>query len=263
MSPTAAPLIPDGLDATLVLIRHGESAAIAAGRFQGQADSPLSPTGLRQAALVAARMAGPLDPPMLPVPTGAPLELVHSTLRRAAQTATAIEKAQRAAGSRVPRRPDPRLVEMHQGVWQGMHRTEIAERYGQELATWRRRPLEAWAPGGESVPQLQARVRPALADILASLAEGRPPGSPDRPQVAGYHDTAPDHRWSIAVVHDGVIKIAMLTLFDLPLERFWMWSMDLCGISVVEFRAGTPVLRAHDLTAHLASLQEPPAPADL
>ena len=28
--------------------------------------------------------------------------------------------------------------------------------------------------------------------------------------------------------------------------------MDLCGISVIEFRAGRPVLRAHNLTAHLA-----------
>ena len=56
------------------------------------------------------------------------------------------------------------------------------------------------------------------------------------------------------VGHDGVFKVALLTLFGLPIERFWMWSMDLCGISVVEFRAGRPVLRAHNLTDHLAAL---------
>jgi hypothetical protein len=33
-----------------------------------------------------------------------------------------------------------------------------------------------------------------------------------------------------------------------------MWSMDLAAISVVEFRAGRPVLRAHNLTGHLAAL---------
>ena len=33
-----------------------------------------------------------------------------------------------------------------------------------------------------------------------------------------------------------------------------MWSMDLCAITVVEFRAGRPVLRAHNLTAHLGPL---------
>ena len=31
-----------------------------------------------------------------------------------------------------------------------------------------------------------------------------------------------------------------------------MWSFDLCGITVVELRAGRPVLRAHNLTDHLA-----------
>ena len=34
-----------------------------------------------------------------------------------------------------------------------------------------------------------------------------------------------------------------------------MWSMDLCAITVIEFRAGRPVLRAHNLTAHLAPLE--------
>ncbi len=194
-------------------------------------------------------------PPSLPVPTGRPVELVHSTLRRAAGTATAIGTALRGAGWRVPRRPDPRLVEMHQGVWQGMHRTEIAERYPDDLATWRRSPLEAWAPGGESVPEVQARIRPALGDVLANLLAAQTTASTDRPHVAGYGGPASEQPWSIVVAHNGVFNVALLTLFDLPLERFWMWSMDLCGITVVEFRPGGPVLRAHDLTAHLAPLQ--------
>ena len=54
--------------------------------------------------------------------------------------------------------------------------------------------------------------------------------------------------------HDGVFKVSLLTLFDLPRERFWMWTMDLCAITVVEVRAGRPVLRAHNLTGHLAGL---------
>ncbi len=64
------------------------------------------------------------------------------------------------------------------------------------------------------------------------------------------------------VGHDGVFKVALLTLFDLPLERFWMWSMDLCAITIVEFRAGRPVLRAHNLTAHLGALDEETAAAE-
>ena len=43
--PADAPLIPEGLDATLVLLRHGESEYIVQNRFQGQAETPLSATG--------------------------------------------------------------------------------------------------------------------------------------------------------------------------------------------------------------------------
>ena len=66
-------LIPTGLDATLVLVRHGELTYIVEGRFQGQAETPLSPTGQLQASLVASRLAAPHLPPALPVPSGDPL----------------------------------------------------------------------------------------------------------------------------------------------------------------------------------------------
>ena len=256
-SPTTAdetPLIPDGLDATLVLVRHGESTLIAEGRFQGRADSPLTEIGRRQAALVAARLAAPRAAPVLPVPTGRPLEIVHSPLGRATETAEAIDHAMRDAGWVVPRRPDDGFPEIGQGEWQGLHRDEIGARYGAELAAWRRTPLDVWAPGGESLPEVEARVRPALETMLAALADGHAPGTLDRSQVPGFGDPAAVHPWSVLVGHDGVFKIVLLTLFGLELERYWMWSMDLCAITIVEFRAGRPVLRAHNLTAHLGPL---------
>lgn len=267
--PPAVP-VPDGLDATLVLVRHGESVLITQERFQGQSETPLSPTGLRQAELVAQRLAHPHDAPALPVPAGELLEIVHSPLQRTTQTAGAIAAAMASSDAVAPSRsgaramrPEPGFLEIAQGVWEGLLATEITERYGEELAAWRGRPLEAWAPGGESLQQVAERVRPALAAVLGRLAEGRPPGTHDRKQVASYRDPLPDHPWSIVVGHDGVFKVALLTLFDLPLDRFWMWSMDLCGISVVELRAGRPVLRAHNLTAHLAGLLDDSAQAEL
>ncbi|HEY7701272.1 MAG TPA: histidine phosphatase family protein [Candidatus Limnocylindrales bacterium] len=244
-------LIPDRLDATLVLVRHGESQFIVEGRFQGQAETPLSPAGLRQAALVAERLAHPHDPPALPIPMGPLREIVHSPLHRAAQTADAIQVARDGAPTT---RPDPGWREIGQGEWEGLHRDDISARYGEILAAWRRSPTTAWAPGGESLTDVQERLRPALVALLARLAEGGVPGTLDRSQVAGYIDEAVTDPWSIVVGHDGVFKVALLTLFELPLERFWMWSMDLAAITVVEFRAGRPVLRAHNLTGHLAAL---------
>ncbi len=244
-------LIPDRLDATLVLVRHGESEYIVEGRFQGQAETPLSDVGLRQAALVAERLAHPHDPPALPLPLGPLREVVHSPLRRTTQTADAIIGALEAPPGA---RPEPGFLEIGQGEWEGLHRDEIDARYADILAGWRRRPLETWAPGGESLDQVQARTRPALAGVLAALAAGGVPGTLDRSQVPGYGDEFATDPWSIIVGHDGVFKVALLTLFDLPLDRFWMWTMDLAAITVVEFRAGRPVLRAHNLTGHLATL---------
>ena len=266
LSDTGPALIPDGLDATIVLVRHGESVLIAQGRFQGQLDSPLSAIGRRQAALAGLRLARPHQAPALPVPAGALLEIIHSPLQRTTQTADAIVAA-RAAGTEVapvrPMRPDPGFLEIGQGAWEGLLATEVREHHGEALAAWRRLPLEAWAPGGESLPSVAERVRPALRRLLEPLADGRPAGTHDRPQVAGYRDPLPNHPWSIVVAHEGVFKISLLTLFDLPLERFWMWPMDLCGITVVELRAGRPVLRAHNLTAHLASMLDGEAQAEV
>ena len=244
-------LIPDRLDATLVLVRHGESEYIAEGRFQGQAETPLSPTGLRHAALVGGRLAHPHDPPALPLPLSPVREIVHSPLRRTAQTADAVASAI----DRAPEpRPEPGFLEIGQGEWEGLHRDEVDARYAPILAAWRRRPTETWAPGGESLADVQVRVRTALAGTLVTLAHDGVPGTLDRSHVPGYGDAQATHPWSIVVGHDGVFKVTLLTLFDIPLDRFWMWSMDLAAITIVELRAGRPVLRAHNLTDHLAPL---------
>lgn len=267
--PDGAPLIPDGLDATLVLLRHGETEWIRQGLFQGQAEAPLSDLGRRQAALAGARLARPHDPPAMPVPGGPPREIVHSPLGRAADTARAVREAIGAARDDAggsppaatplpPLRPEPGLLELAQGAWEGVHVDEIQRRWAAELAAWRRDPLSAWAPGGESVAEVDARVRPALARAIDELGRDYPRGTTDRPQVHGYHGVGQpgDQPWSVLVGHDGVFKVVMLALFDLPLAKFWSFSMGLTGISVVEIRGGRPVLRAHNLTGHLAPIED-------
>jgi broad specificity phosphatase PhoE len=258
------PLIPEGLDATLVLLRHGESEWIVEHRFQGQAETPLSATGRRQAGLAGERLARPHASPVLPVPRGLPLEIVHSPLSRTAETARAVADA--IAGEAgvdpanaplpVSLRPDPGFLEIAQGEWEGVHQDEIARRWPEVLGAWRRRPWETWAPGGESPAAVQARVRPALRTVLERLGRDYPRGTIDRPQVPGYPGgTAPaDQPWSILVGHDGVFKVTMLTLFGLPLQHFWMFTMALTGITVIDIRGGRPVVRAANLTEHLAPL---------
>lgn len=256
-------LIPDGLDATLVFLRHGESTYIVEGRFQGQADAPLSPLGRRQAELAAARLADPARPPVLPIPRRPPHEIVHSPLLRTARTA---ELAADAIGERVgqapPLRPDAAFLEIGQGAWEGLHRTEIEAAYGDLLATWRRSPLEANAPGGERVVDVATRARNGLARLLERLASAPSVGR-SATTASGYPPpVAPDAPWTLLVAHDGVFKVVLLTLLGLPLEQFWTFPFALCAISVVEIRAGVPVLRAHNLTEHLAPLLDEIAVAE-
>lgn len=256
-------MIPPELDATLVLLRHGETTAIVEGRFQGQSQVPLSPLGRRQAERAGLRLARPHASPALPVPSGAPREIVHSPLARTAETAASVAKAaaaQEGFGRQIALVPEPGLAEIAQGDWEGRLATEIESRWGDLLLEWRRHPAQAHAPGGEQLAEVQARVRPALATLLERLAAA-PRGTigGGSPVLGSAHGS--DHPWSIVVAHDGVFKVALLTLFDLPLERFWLFPFALCGISVVELTGGQPRLRAHNLTDHLAPLLEEEAQA--
>lgn len=254
--------IPEGLDATLVLLRHGESEWIREGRFQGQAETPLSELGRRQAVLAGERLAHPHASPALPLPGGRPLEIIHSPLARTTATAQAVADAivnTAGPGDTVPVvRSEAGILELGQGDWEGVTQDEIARRWPAELSAWRHRPWESVAPGGESIAAVADRVRLALRRALEPLGRDQPRGTFDRPQVGGYAGVGPrrDQPWSILVGHDGVFKVVMLTLFGLPLTGFWMFSFGLTGITVVELRGGRPVLRAHNLTAHLASIED-------
>lgn len=251
------PIIPPGLDATVVLLRHGESEWVAQGLFQGQGDSPLSATGRRQASLAAERIAHAHRPPVLPVPTGVPIAIVHSPLSRTTETAALVAAAIAAASlnGQVPVRADAGFLEIGQGEWEGVPSTTVSERWKDVLDGWRDDPLTAWAPGGESLPEVDARVRVAVRRLLGELAAASPEDAVERSHVLGYGDLPSNEPWSVVVGHDGVFKVTLLALLDLPLSRFWTFPFALCGITVVELRGGRPRLRLHNATDHLAPLE--------
>ncbi len=269
-------VLPASLDAVLVLLRHGETEYIAEGRFQGHAETPLTALGREQARLAGLRLVDPHRPPALPVPAGPPLEIVHSPLRRAAETAAIVAAAVGAVGeatatperatiaprevaaARPPRLvPEPAFTEIGQGAWEGLSIAEIEARYGPILAGWRRRPTEVWAPGGESLADVAWRVRGGLTNLFRRLPTSRASDPAERAGVAGYADAAaPSGRpWVVLIGHDGCFKVLLCLLFGLPLDRFWSFRMALCGLSVVEIAAGRPVLLAFNRTDHLAPLE--------
>lgn len=248
-----APLIPPGLDAIVVLVRHGETEFIVEGRFQGQAETPLTERGEWQIGRAALRLAHPHDDPPLPIPDTAPYLIAHSPLSRTRRSAELIAEALEKTGRAIPPlRPEPGLLEIAQGEWEGLTDSEISARFGDTLGTWRRWPERAHAQGGESLDEVRLRVEATLTELLVELAIGGRPGTFDRHQVLGYADEEPEvKRWALLVGHGGVFRVAVCVLLGLSLEHFWNFDFGLASVSVIEIRAGRAVLRGLNLDAPL------------
>jgi broad specificity phosphatase PhoE len=251
--------LPRDLEASLVISRHGESTWITEGRFQGAADPPLSVLGEQQAELLAARLKDARRPQALPIPSGPPVAIWHSPLTRTTATAAAI-----GAALAVPLTPEPDLREIAQGDWEGRLVGEILTSDGERLRTWRHSPVGHEAPGGERLVDVDVRARRALNRVVAALTEASRAmgaGDPDRAPVIGYGGPPATRPWGLIVGHDGLLRVAMLALLGLPLERFWTFPFVPAGITVIEFHSGSSIVRAHDLDDHLAPLQAPLAQA--
>jgi len=131
----------------LILVRHGRTAANAAGLLQGRRDNPLDDVGLLQAEAVAAAV-GPVD------------AVVSSPLLRARQTA-------RAFGDAVE--PDERFTELDYGEWEAR---PVADVPLETWMAWRNDP-DFRPPGGETLRELGQRVRSGLEDLAVEAAERR------------------------------------------------------------------------------------------
>ena len=184
--PTGTALIPEGLDATLVLLRHGESEWIREGRFQGQAETPLSDTGRRQAALAGERLAASARlADAARSPRGRPLEIVHSPLARTTETAALVAAAIAAGGAEpatarpCPCDPSPGSSRSGRATGRARHHDEIARRWTAELA---RVAAPAVTRRGRRAasrsPRSRRASRPALAAILERLGRDYPAGQP-------------------------------------------------------------------------------------
>ena len=135
---------PGGVSTRVLLVRHGQSTWNAEGRWQGQADPPLSPLGEAQA-----RAAG----------ESSQLDDVDgwwsSDLHRARHTAELLGARRGLA------RLDPRLRERHAGEWEGLTRDAIEAGWPGFLAEHRR------PAGWEDDEPLLDRALAALTDVAA------------------------------------------------------------------------------------------------
>jgi ribonuclease H / adenosylcobalamin/alpha-ribazole phosphatase len=201
-----------------VLVRHGQTAFTAEGRYSGRGDVPLSDAGHDQAASVAARVA-----------SLAPVAAVYSSpLSRCTRTAAVISEA-------LDPQPDviaePDLIECDFGQWEGLTFAEVRDRNATALNAWLASTSVA-PPGGESFEQVAHRVR----GVMGRLRSAHPAQT------------------IVVVSHVSPIKLILrdaLAAGDALLHRLFL---DAAGLSIVDaYPDGGVAVRTVNETAHLSS----------
>ncbi len=199
--------------ATLVLLRHGESAWNSKNLFTGWVDVDLTPLGEDQA-----RSGGRLLRETGLLPT-----VVHtSLLTRAIRTSTlALEECRR---SWIPVRRHWRLNERHYGALQGKDKKQTLETYGEEqFKLWRRSydvpppPIEAGSEWDNSSDVRYARLAPGLVPLTECLSD-----VVDRMLPYWYDAIVPDLRADETVLvaaHGNSLRALVMHLDGLSREQ--------------------------------------------
>ncbi|WP_406241284.1 bifunctional RNase H/acid phosphatase [Streptomyces anulatus] len=209
---------PDlGAPATLVLLRHGETALTPEKRFSGSGgtDPELSATGRGQAERAAGHFAA----------LGTVQEIVSSPLRRCRETAAAV-----AGRLGLDVRIDEGLRETDFGAWEGLTFGEVRERYADDLTAWLASPDTAPTGGGESFAEVAERVAAARDRIVARSAG----------------------RTVLLVTHVTPIKTLVRLALGAPPEALFRMELSAASISTVAHYAdGNASVRLLNDTSHL------------
>lgn len=195
----------------ILLIRHGESTWNHARRFQGARDAELSARGREQARALSVALAG------------ADVQALYtSPLARARDTAASCAAALGLAATEVAD-----LREVGLGDWEGLSVERVIERYGDHYWRWLTAPGDHPPPGGEALPDLQARVAAAIETI--------------RRRHLG--------ECVVVVSHGGAIASFLCGCLDLSLNAVWRLRLDNASVTRLELPAGR-LLSLND-TRHL------------
>jgi probable phosphomutase (TIGR03848 family) len=209
---------------TLILLRHGRSAANAAGVLAGRTPGvELDEVGQTQAQKMVDRLAG--------VPLA---EIVCSPMVRCEQTVAPLAKDRGLTPV-----SEPELAEVDYGSWTG---AELKTLFKEPL--WKvvqAHPSAAVFPGGEGLAGMQAR---AVAAVRRHGAH-----------IAAEH--GPTAVW-LACTHGDVIKAVLADALATHLDNFQRIVVDPSSISVVHYPDTRPfVARVNDLGGDVAGLIPP------
>lgn len=201
----------------LVLVRHGESTANAAGLLLGRSDVPLTPAGRDQAAAVAG-VLGPVT------------ELRSSPLARARDTAAAL-------GTGLDAVVDERWVEVDYGAYEGEPLSSVP---AEVWRRWRSDP-EFRPEGGETLAEVGRRVADACTELFATAG-------------ARARDEGGD---VVVVSHVSPIKAAVAWALRGGDALAWRLYLATGSVTRIGWGADGPVLHTYNLVPSLAPAPAP------
>ncbi|HKV55738.1 MAG TPA: histidine phosphatase family protein [Candidatus Binataceae bacterium] len=139
----------NALRGTAILVRHGETAWNREGRVMGRHPIELSERGRAQVE-AAIDLARALEPDLI----------ISSPLVRARQSAEILSSG--LDGLEIVE--DPAIAEVLYGRWEGMSYHELID--DPHYLEYRKAPVEHPTPGGETIPQVQARGVEAISRAI-------------------------------------------------------------------------------------------------
>ena len=194
---------------TLLLVRHGETAANVTGIWQGSTDGILNSRGKMQAHAIATRLAA--DDLGI-------VAIYSSPLSRAANTAKII--AQEVGNPTLELTPS--LAEFDLGEWEGL----TYEQLRHEKRLWDKMNVDpAFAPpGGESAVEFATRL------------------------VHGFQSIAGRHQGQTVLIvsHGGAIATALSMLIEQDGTRWTSYQMANCALSELTFDPAPRLVRLND-----------------
>lgn len=158
---------------TIILVRHAES--IMADRYCGQSDPELSAAGIAQLPEIVQQ----IEPSQVN-------RILSSDMLRARQTAEAIAQA-----AQIPVELRPALREIHFGLWEGLHWSEIEAQFPCEAKAWLQEFPGPAAPEGEPFADFLKRLDDEFLSIFARDEDEK----------------------VVVVTHNGVIRFALTRYF--------------------------------------------------
>jgi broad specificity phosphatase PhoE len=194
---------------TLVLTRHGKTAAAGDVMLGGQLDLPMAPEGRAQAHALAHRLVDVrID------------RIIASPMLRALETAQTIATGR-------PVEVDARLRELDYGTWEGLTYAEIDNLDPKLRARWEDDPASTHSPGGESGDDVAARARGFLRDLLAAempvgvVARRRSPDpGGSRGSVSETQASDEGQKRVLVVAHGTFNRILLCVALGIPIRDY-------------------------------------------